>query len=603
MWYMRKLGFCFLLLVGLHLCPRLTAQSKPSGPQPNAAGRQAHSSAVDAEGHQWWQHAVFYEIYPRSFADSNDDGIGDLNGIDSKLDYLKQLGVDAIWITPCFPSPQVDFGYDVSDYEDIDPMYGSLSDFDQLQADARQHGIRIILDLVMNHTSDQHPWFIDSRSSRTSKHRDWYIWRDGKSTPTSATVALAGPGQPPNNWLSLFGGSAWQFDPKTKQYYYHFFYLQQPDLNWRNPAVKDAMFDVTRWWYNRGVAGFRLDAVDPLFEDSNLRDNPILPGRNAYGDPRMQNKYNDNLPEVHDILKGLRKVADKENAVLIGETWTDTIDQLNQYYGNGDELQMPMDFMFTMIDKLSPPDFRKQIAAVNSAKGWPVYVIGNHDIERSYNRYGDGKHSDAIAKVMAGLYLTLRGTPILYYGEEIGMENNDPKFKSEVKEPKGKLGWPKDKGRDGERTPMQWTDKVNAGFSKTRPWLPVSDNYRTHNVADELKDPNSILVFYQKLLALRHSNPALLDGDYIALNESDSNVMSYLRRYKDQAVLVVLNMSAEPQKVSFNLARQGFSASGAKTLLTTMPEMQAGANLSQMSLAPFSVFLGQVSNAYTTGAH
>ena len=236
---------------------------------PSAANSQA--KPVDAEGHQWWQHAVFYEIYPRSFADSNNDGVGDLNGINSKLDYLKALGVDAIWITPCFPSPQVDFGYDVSDYENIDPMYGTLKDFDRLESEANKRGIRIIMDFVMNHTSDQHAWFKESRSSRDNPKRDWYIWRDGK-----------GPKQPPNNWLSTFGHSAWKFDPTTDQRYYHYFYPEQPDLNWRNPSVKNAMFDVTGWWYKRGVAGFRLDAVDTLFEDPSLRDNPVLPGKNKY---------------------------------------------------------------------------------------------------------------------------------------------------------------------------------------------------------------------------------------------------------------------------------------------------------------------------------
>ncbi len=562
-------------------------QSKPPAAKPKPAPKQPAGPPVDAEGHQWWQHAVFYEIYPRSFADSNGDGIGDLPGITSKLDYLKRLGVDAIWITPCFPSPQVDFGYDVSDYEDIDPMYGNLSDFDQMQSDAQGKGIRIILDFVMNHTSDQNKWFIDSRSSRTSKHRDWYIWRDGK-----------GPNQPPNNWLSTFGGSAWQFDGKTKQYYYHFFYPQQPDLNWRNPAVKDAMFDVTRWWYDKGVAGFRLDAVNTLFEDPNLHDNPVLPGKNDFGDPNMKNVYNDKLPEVHDVLRGLRKVADKYNAVLIGETWTANIQELNKYYGEGgNELQMPMDFMFTKVDKLSPPEFRKQIAAVNSASGWPVYVLSNHDIERSYNRYGDGKHNDDIAKVMAGLYLTLRGTPILYYGEEIGMQNNNPKTRAEVKDPIGRRGWPNEKGRDGERTPMQWDNKPNAGFTTGIPWLPIPTSYRTHNVATEQKDPNSILVFYQNVLKLHHTNPELLEGDYVALNEDDPNVLSYLRRYKDKAVLVVLNMSADPQKVSFDLASQGFAVSQAKALLTTMPALKGSTTLSDMQLAPFSVYIGEVTRS------
>jgi alpha-glucosidase len=293
-------------------------------------------------------------------------------------------------------------------------------------------------------------------------------------------------------------------------------------------------------------------------------------------------------------------VADKYDAVLVGETWTDNIGQLNQYYGaGGDELQMPMDFMFTTVNRLSPPEFRKQIAAVNSAQGWPVFVIGNHDIPRSYNRYGDGKHNDDIAKVMAGLYLTLRGTPIMYYGEEIGMQNNDPKFKKDVKDPIGRLGWPNEKGRDGERTPMQWDNTPNAGFTTGIPWLPIPSSYKTHNVASELKDPNSILVFYKHLLALRHTNPALLDGDYVALNQDDANVMSYLRRYKDEAVLVVLNMSGTQQSVHFDLAPQGFVSAQAKTLLTTMPAMQGSATLSGMSLAPFSVYIGEVTKQAT----
>src|ERR1700678_3137808 len=276
-----------------------------------AALAQTSMRSNSPQNPKWWQHAVFYEIYPRSFADSNNDGVGDLRGIASKLDYLKDLGIDAIWISPCFPSPQVDFGYDVSDYENIDPMYGTLADFDVLASEAKKHGIHIILDFVVNHTSDQHKWFLDSKSSRTSEHRDWFIWRDGK-----------GPGQPPNNWTSTFGGSAWKFDPTTGQWYYHYFYPDQPDLNWRNHAVKQAMFDVTRFWYKRGVAGFRLDAVSTLFEDPELKDNPTLPGANAFGDPNTQELYNDKLPEVHHVLRQLRTVADESDAVLVGETWT-----------------------------------------------------------------------------------------------------------------------------------------------------------------------------------------------------------------------------------------------------------------------------------------
>jgi alpha-glucosidase len=558
----------WILLFGLLCCWILAASAQNSG------------KAVDAEGHQWWQHAVFYEIYPRSFADSNNDGVGDLNGITSKLDYLKDLGVDAIWISPCFPSPQVDFGYDVSDYENIDPMYGSLADFDNLAKEAKQRGIHIILDFVVNHTSDQHKWFLDSKSSRTAAHRDWYIWRDGK-----------GPGQPPNNWTSTFGGSAWKSDPTTNQYYYHFFYAEQPDLNWRNPAVKDAMFDVTRWWYKRGVSGFRLDAVDTLFEDPKLHDNPVLPGKNAFGDAKEENKYNTKLPEVHDVLRGLRKIADEYNAVLIGETWTADIAELNRYYGDrNNELQLPMDFLFTTVNKLSPAEFRKQIAAVNSASGWPTFVISNHDIVRSYNRYGDGEHNDQIAKLMAGLYLTLRGTPIMYYGEEIGMTTTPPRRKEDVKDPIGRTGWPKEEGRDGERTPMQWNEDVNAGFSKATPWLPVPPSYKTHNVADESQVPDSILSFYKQVLKLRHTNKALLDGDYIPLDENDQNVLAYVRAYRDLAVLVALNMSGTEQTVHVELRKNGFSS--ATSLIATGKSSAKG---DAVTLEPFGVYIGQLS--------
>ncbi|MGC2163071.1 MAG: alpha-glucosidase, partial [Silvibacterium sp.] len=536
-------------------------------------------SKTTAPGHDsWWRHAVFYEVYPRSFADSNNDGIGDLNGIASKLGYLRKLGVDAIWITPCYPSPQKDFGYDVSDYVNIDPMYGTLNDFDHLEQQARKDNIRIIMDFVMNHTSDQHKWFLDSRSSRTSAHRNWYVWRDGKAN-----------GQPPNNWISDFGGPAWTFDPKTSQYYYHYFEAAQPDLNWRNPAVEKAMFDVTRFWYRHGVAGFRLDAVDTLFEDPLLHDNPI--GK----DGEMVNKYNDNLEENHAVLRRLRKVADANNAVLIGETWTDNIQQLKQYYGaHDDELQMPMNFMFTTINVLSAPKFRKQIALVESSGEWPVWVISNHDMPRSYDRYGDGIHNDQIAKLMAALYLTLRGTPVMYYGEEIGMENNDPQRREDVLDPLGKTGWPKNKGRDGERTPMQWNTQKNAGFTTGKPWLPVPASYRTHNVATEMRDPNSILNVYRRLLDLHHHNQALVYGDYVALNQDDPNVLAYLRRYQHQAVLVVLNMSAETRQVPLDLGRYGFAGGRATPLLSTSDSTPPAGHIDRIKLDPFSAYVAQI---------
>ncbi|GAC1700578.1 MAG: alpha glucosidase [Candidatus Acidiferrum sp.] len=548
-----------------------------------APAANAQQKSVDAEGHPWWQHAVFYEIYPRSFADSNNDGIGDLNGIASKLDYVKDLGIDAIWITPFFPSPQVDFGYDVSDYENIDPMYGTLKDFDHLVGEAKKRNVRVILDFVVNHTSDKHKWFVDAKSSRTSAHRDWYIWHDGK-----------GPGQPPNNWLSTFGLSAWMLDPQTDQYYYHYFYPEQPDLNWRNPAVEKAMLDVNRFWYKRGVAGFRLDAVDTLFEDPNLKDNPIVPGTDKFGRPNMLETYNKKLPEVHDVMRKLRSTADEYGSVLIGETWTSNVDELKDYYGaHNDELQMPMDLMMTGFTGLSADQYRKHIAAVNAAGHWPVYVITNHDIVRSYTRYADGTHNDDIAKMMGALYLTLRGTAIMYYGEELGMENNDPKNKEDVQDPIGKLGWPLEKGRDGERTPMQWNNSANAGFSKAKPWLPVPPNYKTHNVATELKDSNSVLSFYRQLLALRHKEPALLEGNYIPLNENDPNVFAFVRQYKNEAILVVLNMSATEQKTRLDLSPLGFTAPRLSALLTNFHKPLAGMS-DYLPMEQYSAFIAKI---------
>jgi alpha-glucosidase len=546
------------------------------------AGAQTNSK--DANGHEWWQHAVIYELYPRSFADSNGDGIGDLNGITAKLDYLQSLGVDAIWITPCFPSPQVDFGYDVSDYVNIDPMYGTLADFDRMAKEAKKRNIKIIFDFVVNHTSDQHPWFVDSKSSKTAAHRDWYIWRDGK-----------GSDQPPNNWLSVFGSPAWKYDSTTKQYYYHYFYPEQPDLNWRNPDLEKAMFDVARFWYKRGVSGFRLDAVDSMFEDPNLTDNPVLPGTDRFGRPNMEEKYNKKFPGMHQVLQKLRVVSDEYGAVLIGETWTSNVSELEQYYGNnGNELQLPMDLMLTNLP-LSASAWRTHINAVDAARGWPTYVVTNHDIRRSYSRYGDGVHDDDIAKMIAGFYLTLRGTPVMYYGEEIGMANNDPQRKEDVKDPIGILGWPNEKGRDGERTPMQWNSGPNAGFTKGKPWLPVPESAKTRNVETESKDANSVLSFYKKIIQLRKTEPGLREGSYIALNDSDPNVISYLRSSKEGTVLVVLNVSSSPQNPSFDLAKQGFSTAKVKGLLqnaTTVPD----GPLKSVSLAAYGVYVGRVTN-------
>ena len=538
-----------------------------------------------AARNDWWKHAIVYEVYPRSYGDSNNDGTGDLNGITQHLDHLAKLGVDAIWITPCFPSPQVDFGYDVSDYRNIDPQYGTLADFDHLMAEAKKRNIKVILDFVVNHTSDKHRWFLESEKSKTNPYRDYYIWRDGK-----------GPGQPPNNWTSTFGGPSWTYSGPTSQWYYHFFYPQQPDLNWRNPKVEQEMFDVTRFWYRRGVYGFRLDAVDTLFEDPNLTDNPPLPGTDAYGMP-LQQHIHDKIPsEVHAELRKLRKVADEfPGRVLIGETWTDTPEQLAEYYGpNNDELQMPMYFNFTKVKSLDANEFRQKVAAIeaNPVHGWPVYVLSNHDIRRYVDRYSNGENKDQIAKLMSALYLTLRGSAIMYYGEEIGMENNDPKRVEDVKDVIGKKGWPKEIGRDGERTPMQWNSSVNAGFNKgAAPWLPVDANYPTHNVASESQDPNSVLNWYRGLIKLRRSNPAFYSGSYVSLTDTDPNIMAYLRRSPTAQAVVILNFSAQPQTIALDSSKIGTSA--ATVLLSTDHQLK-GVDLKKIQLAPYGVVIASV---------
>jgi len=536
----------------------------------------------------WWKYAVIYEIYPRSFQDSNGDGIGDLNGITQRLDYLKDLGVDAIWITPMYPSPQVDFGYDIADYTAIDPQYGTMPDFDRLMKEAKARDIRVIMDLVPNHTSDKHPWFIESSSSRTNPKRDWYIWRDGK-----------GPGRPPNNWQSWFGHSAWKFDPRTGQFYYHHFYTEQPDLNWRNPEVRKAMYDVMRFWLDRGVAGFRLDAVSRLFEDPNLHDDPLLPGTNAYGDQNIEHKYTDNLAEVHEVLKEMRQVVDEYpgNPVLISETDEPNIAELTKLYGSKlDEVQLPMDFQVADVNQLSAARFRELIDQVenNPAGGQPYFFFNNHDQDRTWDRYGDGVHNEAIARLLAALLLTTRATPQLYYGEEIGMVTAPPARKEDVRDPIGKLGWPKEKGRDGERTPMQWDTSTNAGFTTSlTPWLPVPPNYKQRNVAVEEKDPNSLLNFYRQLIRLRRAQPALRDGTQITVNCHDSDVLSFLRKNQagGESVLVVLNMSGKPKTVACDLKPQGILGDSAKPLLAFPQYNAAEVPLNAVSLPPFATLV------------
>ena len=545
----------------------------------------------------WWKHAVVYEIYPRSFQDSNGDGIGDLNGITRRLGYLQSLGIDAVWLSPVYPSPQVDFGYDISDYENIDPQYGTLADFDKLVTQAKEHHIRILMDLVMNHTSDKHKWFIESESSKTNPKRDWYIWRDGKG------VDANGRPIPPNNWVSLFGGSAWQYDPKTKQFYYHEFYKQQPDLNWRNPEVEKAMFDTVRFWLDRGVAGFRLDAVPTLFEDPQLRNEPVLGGINAQGDPILSDIYTNNLPEVHDVMRRLRTVVDKYpgDRVLIGETYLPSVQDLDKWYGGAkhDELQLPMDMRVGFINKLDASLFRKRIndAETKIDGNQPLFVFDNHDNARSWNRYGDGVHDLAIAKLIATVLFTSRATALMYYGEELGMVTTTPTRRQDVKDPIGITGWPKEKGRDGERTPMQWNTEKDAGFSTAAStWLPVAPDYVTVNVKTEEAEPDSLLSWHKQLIAMRKGDPTLRDGRMTMLDRDNPSVLSYIREgvAGRPAVVVALNFTAEPQTISLDLTPANISGHTVKTLLTDAPSLERTSSISNITLPPYASWVGSI---------
>lgn len=553
------------------------------------------AQAPSATADPWWKHAVIYEIYPRSFQDTNGDGIGDLNGITERLDYLQSLGVDAIWLSPVYPSPQVDFGYDISDYENIDSQYGTLADFDRLVAEAKKRNIRVIMDMVMNHTSDKHPWFVESASSKTSPKRDWYIWREGKPGGNP-------PNNPPNNWTSIFGHSAWQYDPKTSQYYYHRFYIQQPDLNWRNPAVEKAMFGAVRFWLDRGVAGFRLDAIPTLFEDPKLRDAEELEGTNAYGDRLQKVDLYENLPEVHAVMKRLRSVVGKYpgDRVLIGETYLPNVQELDKWYGGTkrDELHLPMDMQVGFTNKLDVVLLRERIndAETQINGNQPLFVFDNHDNPRSWDRYGDGEHNDAIARIIATLLLTSRATALMYYGQELGMLTTPPTRKEDVKDPIGITGWPREKGRDGERTPMQWDDTKNSGFSTgSSTWLPVTANYTSANVKAEESNPASLLNWYKQLISMRRSNPALRDGSMVMLDETNPSVLSYLRKGPpgQPSVLVSVNCTGQRQTVILDLGKYKVAVKNVGTLLTDADSLKQQSSLT-LALPPYASWIGSL---------
>jgi alpha-glucosidase len=501
---------------------------------------------------QWWQRGVLYQIYPRSFMDTNGDGVGDLAGILSQLDYLNDgtpasLGVDAIWLSPFQPSPMVDFGYDIADYCNVDPLFGTLADFDHLVEATHAHGMKVIIDYVPNHTSNQHPWFLASRSSRTDPQRDWYIWRDPQPD-----------GSPPNNWGSFFGGPAWTFDPATGQYYLHQFVRQQPELNWRNPQVRAAMMDVLRFWMLHGVDGFRMDVVGLLIKDELLRDNPLDPHapaglRENDQFSRLLQVYNMDQEEIHPVIREIRAVLDEfPDRVGIGELWG-PLDRWVRYYGvQGDELQLPFNFRL-MEQPWSAQAMRACVDQLEAALpdfAWPNYVLGNHDQPRLASRFG----GQGQARLAALMLLTLRGTPTLYNGDEIGLENGRiPPEK--IQDPQG-INLGAERTRDVCRTPMQWNVSPQAGFSPVEPWLPVSADYRSRNVAVQSADPGSLLTFYKRLLWLRRASPALYGGSYRPLDTAPE-VFAYLRERAGERKLVVLNFSTQPITAHLPLAGAG----------------------------------------------
>jgi len=566
---------------------------------------------------KWWQTAVFYQIYPRSFADGNGDGIGDFKGITEKLNYIAALGVDALWLSPHFPSPNWDCGYDISDYCAIAPEYGTMDDFTLFLDESHKRNIRVILDLVLNHTSDEHSWFVESKSSRDNPKADWYVWVD----------------TPPNNWQSCFDGDAWTYSPERNQYYYHYFMKQQPDLNWHNPEVKKAMWDATRFWLDLGVDGFRLDALGTIFEDPNLTPHNVpmtlaelrrfselaktpeeLEQKEKYWHAMFKNQWGQS--GVHGLMKELRAILDEYDGdrMLVGED--DNID----YMGNGaDELHLVFNFPLMRTEQITPDHVRenqverfKQLAALSIEKGWPCNTLGNHDCSRIYTRYGNKFHHAELARLHAALVLTMKGTAFLYNGEELGMTDYILTDISQVKDtmgswyyhtivtdmgvhPEEAMTRTAEMTRDKNRTPMQWSSLPNAGFSPVDAvtWLPINPNYKSGiNVRDQEQNPNSLLHYYKHLLRVRKSSSALKAGEYIPLQIAEKDYLSFLRQSDEQSVLVILNFSEKHLELDFSQEKE-IKNSYLKILLSSA-ERRMEEILPNFKLNPFEVFMAEV---------
>lgn len=560
---------------------------------------------------KWWQSAVFYQIYPRSFADGNGDGVGDFKGMIARLDYLKDLGIDAVWLSPHFPSPQFDCGYDISNYVDVEPDYGTLAEFKHFLNEAHGRGIRVILDLVLNHTSDQHAWFLESRSSRDNPKRDWYIWKDA-----------APDGALPNNWYSTFGGPAWEYDAQTDSYYYHYFFKQQPDLNWRNPEVKKAMFDAAHFWLDMGVDGFRLDAIGTIYEDPGLPDQTTgmtqeelfalsYQAKTPEEWTKLQPIWDEmfrgqhDQPGIHELMRELRSLMDEyADRVLVGET------EEMSFYGSGDdELHLVFNFPLMLNGRLTPARVRENQRtrlALLPEVSWPCNTLGNHDSPRMYNRFGDGKNNAALARQNLVLLLALKGTPFLYNGEEIGMSdyliNDAALMRDQVglyyyHLAKKLAGLPEEEatalaaqgGRDKNRTPMQWANIANGGFSPAgvATWLPVNPDYASGvNVAEQEKDPASLLNYYKRVLRARRENPALISGEYTPLLEEMDSCLVFLRTSENQRCVVAINMTGEVQQPGLDLP-----AASARAVFSTHDLPSGEINLGALTLRPFEALI------------
>jgi alpha-glucosidase len=574
----------------------------------------------------WWKTAVFYQVYPRSFADGNGDGIGDLKGMVSRLDYLQDIGVDVIWLSPHFPSPNWDWGYDISDYCDVAGEYGTLEEFKVLLSEAHARGIRLILDLVLNHTSDQHAWFLESKSSRDNPRADWYMWHD-PTKPINTPGEAENPANMPNNWQSCFDGAAWTWVPERGQYYYHYFMKQQPDLNWKNPKVKEAMWKTVRFWLDMGVDGFRLDALGTIFEDEKLTPHNVpmnLAELRRFSETagteeemRLKDQYWNDMfkyqwggPGLHDLMKELRSLVDEYEGgrLLVGE------DDNIAYMGNGDdELHMVFNFPLMRTERMSADHIRQnqqeRLAQLQAlpVEGWPCNTLGNHDCSRLLTRYGDKIHNSDLARLNAALVLTLRGTPFLYYGEEIGMADlsiDDPArlrdtmatwyyqalvrdLKVDPVEAALRAG---EMTRDKNRTPMQWSSAPNAGFSppEIETWLPLNPNHAEGiNVRDQQDNPASLLNYYKRLIAVRRQTPALVTGDYTPLPVQSTDVFAFLRQTEKQTVLCILNYSAHYQKLNLDIDSYAHGV----VLFSSAGRSQRPQALAGLSVAAFEVLI------------